>query len=156
MKKIFFYGILIPLIALPAICCSDRNDDNSVRIIPTMSLSVSDIADNMATIRSDMLTGTTVSAKVIDFYPVSDLSFDYNTEVKLVKFIEENGTAESLPYTKTIENGLRPGVSYISAIIAYNDKGRAVCSAFQIWQASGIEGMWSDDNSAGELPENNW
>jgi hypothetical protein len=51
---------------------------------------------------------------------------------------------------------LRPGVNYISAIIAYNAEGRAVCSAFQTWKASGTEGAWSDGGSAGDLEENEW
>ena len=54
------------------------------------------------------------------------------------------------------ELGLRPGVNYISAIIAYNAEGRAVCSAFQTWKASGTEGAWSDGGSAGDLEENEW
>ena len=47
-----------------------------------------------------------------------------------MKFVEENGEPVSLPYTRKITEGLRPGVNYISAIIAYNAEGRAVCSAF--------------------------
>lgn len=121
-----------------------------------MNLTVSEIAENTALITSEQQTGTTFGAKVIDFYPVADIGFDYNIEVKLVKFVEENGVPVSLPYTRKITEGLRPGVNYISAIIAYNAEGRAVCSAFQTWKASGTEGMWSDDNSAGELEENEW
>ena len=57
---------------------------------------------------------------------MADIGFDYNIEVKLVKFVEENGEPVSLPYTRKITEGLRPGVNYISAIIAYNAEGRAV------------------------------
>lgn len=135
--------------------CSD-SDDSSPRVIPTMKLDVTEIADNTALITSEQTAGTTVGAKVIDFYPVSDVGFDYNTEVKLVKFVEENGTPVSLPYTQRVMKGLRPGVDYISAIIAYNAEGRAVCSAFQTWKAAGTAGMWSNDNSAGDLGENKW
>ena len=121
-----------------------------------MNLIVSEIADNTALITSEQQTGTTFGAKVIDFYPVADIGFDYNIEVKLVKFVEENGEPVSLPYTRKVTEGLRPGVNYISAIIAYNAEGRAVCSAFQTWKAAGTEGAWSDGGSAGDLEENEW
>ena len=52
-----------------------------------------------ALITSEQQTGTTFGAKVIEFYPVADIGFDYNIEVKLVKFVEENGEPVSLPYT---------------------------------------------------------
>ena len=135
--------------------CSE-NDETIPRIIPTMSLTVSEIVDNTAIITSNQQTGTTLGAKVVEFYPVADISFDYNIEVKLVKFVEENGVEVSLPYQSKITKGLRPGVNYISAIIAYNEEGRAVCSAFQNWKASGTEGSWSDGASAGDLEDNKW
>lgn len=135
--------------------CSDK-DDLAPRVIPTMNLTVSEIADNTALVTSEQKTGSTFGAKIIEFYPVTDIGFDYNVEVKLVKFVKENGVSVSLPYTHKIETGLRPGINYITAIIAYNAEGRAVCSAFQTWKAAGTEGMWSDDNSAGDLEENEW
>lgn len=135
--------------------CSDK-DDSAPRIIPTMTLTVTEIADKTALITSEQQTGTTYGAKVIDFFPVTDIGIDYNIEVKLVKFVEENGEPVSLPYTRRITEGLRPGVNYISAIIAYNAEGRAVCSAFQTWKASGTEGAWSEGSSAGDLEENEW
>ena len=155
MKNLYINMAFIFVLLLITASCSDR-DDSAPRVIPTMNLIVSEIADNTALITSEQQTGTTFGAKVIEFYPVADIGFDYNIEVKLVKFVEENGVPVSLPYTHKIVEGLKPGVNYISAIIAYNAEGRAVCSAFQTWKASGTEGMWSDDNSAGELEENEW
>ena len=143
MKNLHINMAFIFVLLLITASCSDK-DDSAPRVIPTMNLTVSEIADN------------TVGAKVIEFYPVADIGFDYNIEVKLVKFVEENGEPVSLPYTRKITEGLRPGVNYISAIIAYNAEGRAVCSAFQTWKASGTEGAWSDGGSAGDLEENEW
>lgn len=154
MKNIVL-NLCIATIFLFSVSCSEE-DDAGQRVIPTMSLEVSDIANDMALITSEQLTGNVVSAKVIDFYPISEIGFDYNIEVKLVKFVEDNGVPVSLPYNKRIESGLRPGVDYMSAIIAYNEQGRAVCSAFKIWKASGTAGMWTDEGSAGNLEENNW
>ena len=144
MKNLHISMAFIFVLLLITASCSDK-DDSAPRVIPTMNLTVSEIADNTALITSEQQTGTTFGAKVIEFYPV-----------KLVKFVEENGEPVSLPYTRKITEGLRPGVNYISAIIAYNAEGRAVCSAFQTWKASGTEGAWSDGGSAGDLEENEW
>lgn len=155
MKNLHIRMALILMLMLTIASCSDK-DDPTPRVIPTMSLNVSEIVDNTAVITSEQLTGTTFGAKVIEYYPVADIGFDYNIEVKLVKFVEENGVPASLPYTHKIEEGLKPGVNYISAIIAYNAEGRAVCSAFQTWKAAGTEGAWSDGGSAGDLDDNKW
>ena len=152
MKNLYINMAFIFVLLLITASCSDK-DDSAPRVIPTMNLTVSEIADNTALITSEQQTGTTFGAKVIEFYPVADIGFDYNIEVK---FVEENGEPVSLPYTRKITEGLRPGVNYISAIIAYNAEGRAVCSAFQTWKASGTEGAWSDGGSAGDLEENEW
>ena len=149
MKNLHISMAFIFVLLLITASCSDK-DDSAPRVIPTMNLTVSEIADNTALITSEQQTGTTFGAKVIDFYPVADI------EVKLVKFVEENGEPVSLPYTRKVTEGLRPGVNYISAIIAYNAEGRAVCSAFQTWKAAGTEGAWSDGGSAGDLEENEW
>ena len=127
MKNLYINMAFIFVLLLITASCSDK-DDSAPRVIPTMNLTVSEIADNTALITSEQQTGTTFGAKVIEFYPVADIGFDYNIEVKLVKFVEENGEPVSLPYTRKITEGLRPGVNYISAIIAYNAEGRAVCS----------------------------
>ena len=146
--------LLASLLCLMGACSDD--DNKEPRVIPKMSLTVSEIADNMARITSEQTAGTTYGAKVLNYYPVADIPFDYNIEVKLVKFVEEKGTPVTLPYDYKIEKGLKPGVNYISAIIAYNEKGRAVCSAFQTWKADGTEGTWSDGGGAGTLDESDW
>jgi hypothetical protein len=147
--------VLVSFFLLLCTACSS-SDDEGERIIPTMSMTVTDIEDGCATLSSEQLTGTTYGAKVLRYYPIADIGIDYNIEVKLVKFVEDNGEAVTLPYHETITEGLRPGTEYISAIIAYNAEGRAVCSAFQTWKASGTEGMWSDNNNAGSLDKQEW
>lgn len=156
MRKFTFEKLLYILIVCMAVSCSKSVDKDIEDVIPTMTIVISDIDDNTVTINSTMLTGEAVSGKVVDFYPLSEIGIDYNTEVKLVQFVEDNGIDISLPYSKKVEQRLQPGITYMSAIIAYNNKGRAICSAYEIWQATGTEGLWSDDNTAGELEENNW
>lgn len=154
-KNIYLcWALAFGLMGVLASCSND--DEKTPRVIPTMTLNVSEVADNMARITSEQKTGTTYGAKVLNYYPVADIPFDYNIEVKLVKFVEEKGVPATLPYDYKIEKGLKPGVNYISAIIAYNEQGRAVCSAFQTWKADGTEGTWSDGGSAGNLEESDW
>jgi hypothetical protein len=147
--------IIIICLLFTNISCSDK-EETTVRVIPKMSMEVSSTDDGIVTLTSEQTQGETFGAKVLEYYPISDITFDYNIEVKLVKFVEENGAETNLPYHKTIDSGLKPGVNYISAIIAYNKEGRAVCSAFKTWKASGTEGMWTKDNSAGKLDDNQW
>lgn len=84
MKNLHINMAFIFVLLLITASCSDK-DDSAPRVIPTMNLTVSEIADNTALITSEQQTGTTFGAKVIEFYPVADIGFDYNIEVKLVK-----------------------------------------------------------------------
>ena len=86
MKNLHINMAFIFVLLLITASCSDK-DDSAPRVIPTMNLIVSEIADNTALITSEQQTGTTFGAKVIEFYPVADIGFDYNIEVKLVKFV---------------------------------------------------------------------
>ena len=116
MKNLHISMAFIFVLLLITASCSDK-DDSAPRVIPTMNLTVSEIADNTALITSEQQTGTTFGAKVIDFYPVADIGFDYNIEVKLVKIRRrKRRTGISALYRKVTKD--RPGVNYISAIIA--------------------------------------
>lgn len=153
MKRFLFLSWIVAAAVLSA-GCDDKNDTRST-VRTTVGIAISDNAENQATVSAEILTGEFVRAKIIENYPVADLTFDYNTEVKLVKFVEENGTEVTLPYTNTIVK-LKSGRDYISAVIAYNRQGRACCSAFETWTAAGEDGLVSNDNSAGDLEENEW
>jgi adenosylhomocysteine nucleosidase len=78
--------------------------------------------------------------------------FDMECEIDSAELLAQKGYC--LHWQR--EGVCNTGVNYISAIIAYNAEGRAVCSAFQTWKASGTEGAWSDGGSAGDLEENEW
>ncbi|MDE6623127.1 MAG: hypothetical protein K2K30_01855 [Alistipes sp.] len=153
MKRFLFLS-WIAAAAVWSAGCDDKDEARST-VRTTVGIAITDNAENQATVSAEILTGEFVRAKIIENYPVADLTFDYNTEVKLVKFVEENGTEVTLPYTNTVTK-LKSGRDYISAVIAYNRQGRACCSAFETWTASGEDGLWSNDNSAGGLEENEW
>ena len=145
--------LLAALLAAGFGCNSKEEGGSGVRT--TVGIAISDNADNRATVSAAILTGEFVRAKVLECVPVDEITFDYNIEVKLVKFVEENGEEVQLPYTGQLQK-LRPGTVYLSAVIAYNRQGRACCSDFVVWTAEGEPGLWSDDNSAGELEDNQW
>lgn len=153
MKRFLFLSLIVATAVLPVGC--DDKDDAQSNVRTTVGIAITDNAANQATVSAEILTGEFVRAKIIENYPVADLTFDYNIEVKLVKFVEENGTEVTLPYANTVTK-LKSGRDYISAVIAYNRQGRACCSAFETWTAAGEDGLWSNDNSAGDLEENEW
>lgn len=153
MKKILFLCLAATAL-LWAPSCSD-GEEPKPKVRTSVGMTVTGIEANGAVVTATLESGKAVSAKVIEFYPVSDLTFDYTTEVKLVKFVEDHGVEVSLPYTKSLER-LRSGREFISAVIAYNAEGRACCSAYQVWTSVGGGFIWSDDNSAGDLEDNEW
>lgn len=152
MKKLFFCLAVTTLLLVSS--CSEEEKPNP-KLRTSVGMTVSDIEANGAVVTATLESGEAVSAKVIEFYPVRDLTFDYTTEVKLVKFVEDHGVEVSLPYTKSLVR-LRSGREFISAVIAYNAEGRACCSAYQVWTSVGGGFIWSDDNSAGDLEDNEW
>ena len=109
MKKNQIKTILVFVLIIFNLFSCSSDDDEVVRVIPTMNVEVVENEDSSVTINSQMLTGETVSAKIIDYYPIADITFDYNVEVRLVKFVEENGVSTALPYTKNINKGLKAG-----------------------------------------------
>lgn len=62
MKNLHISMAFIFVLLLITASCSDK-DDSAPRVIPTMNLTVSEIADNTALITSEQQTGTTFGAK---------------------------------------------------------------------------------------------
>ena len=58
MKNLHIHMAFIFVLLLITASCSDK-DDSAPRVIPTMNLTVSEIADNTALITSEQQTGTT-------------------------------------------------------------------------------------------------
>ena len=58
MKNLHISMAFIFVLLLITASCSDK-DDSAPRVIPTMNLTVSEIADNTALITSEQQTGTT-------------------------------------------------------------------------------------------------
>ena len=73
MKNLYIRMAFVSVLLLAIAACSDK-DDSAPRVIPTMTLTVSEIVDNTALIASEQKTGTTFGAKVLEFYPVADIA----------------------------------------------------------------------------------
>lgn len=144
------------VLSLMISCSGKENDEPGEKIPPAVSLNVTVGEDGSARIEVAIVSGRLLSAKIVESYPVKDIFIDYNVEIRLVQFVEEQGAAIPLPHSKTLTEGLRPGSDYLTAVIAYDETGRAACSAFRTWKAKGQEGTWSNNNSAGELEDNVW
>ena len=85
MKNLYINMAFIFVLLLITASCSDK-DDSAPRVIPTMNLTVSEIADNTALITSEQQTGTTFGAKVIEFYPLADIGFELHHSLPFILF----------------------------------------------------------------------
>ncbi len=130
----------------------DGQDDSEVIRV---SLEVTDIADDQATINVALTEGNFYGAKFIEAVRSNTVSVDYSNEIKLINYVKENGVDVDLPYTNTI-TGLRNGNEMFSAVIVFNSKGIAVNSSCQVWTAVGEIWNWSGENEAGDLEEIDW
>ena len=152
MKK----NILLTILAAASLICSCGKSDepNEETAEPKVQIEVSGLADNNATISASLTQGEFLGAKIVTGIRVDRLDFDYTKEVKLTKWVEENGKEiDALPYSEDLSQ-LTYQKDYISAVIVYNKEGRACSAAYETWTAVGKPDGISKDNSAGQLEEN--
>lgn len=151
MKK----NILLTILAAASLICSCGKSDEPTEVTePKVEIGVSGLADNCATVSASLTQGEFYGAKIITGIRVDRLDFDYTKEVKLTKWVEENGKEiDALPYSEDLSQ-LTYQKDYISAVIVYNKEGRACSAAYETWTAVGKPDGISKDNSAGQLEEN--
>ncbi len=123
--------------------------------VPAVSLEVTGIENNCATIRAMLVEGNFYGAKLIESMVIGDVDIDYTKDIQLVNFVEEYGTAVTFPYEKTIEK-VRIGQDRFTAVIVYDKSGRASAAAYEVWTPEGNPDGWSSENNPGELGEINW
>ncbi len=155
MKRISFL-MLLPLLC--AVGC-DKSDsasgDGDSATVSAIQVEVSDIEENCATIRVSMTSGSSTRGKLVENLLLSDVQFDYENEIQLVKYVRENGKDITLPYSVKLED-LKNGTQFITAVIALDGNGSATCSDYEIWTAVGKEEAWSEAGNAGDLGEVTW
>ena len=120
-----------------------------------VSLEVTGIENNSATIKAELTSGKASGAKIIEDYILDDVTIDYTKDIQLVNFVEANGVKVDLPYEKTL-SGVKIGKDRFTAIIVYDNTGRAAVTAYQVWTPEGLPEGWSTENNPGELGEIKW
>ena len=78
----------------------------------------------------------------------------YTNEIQLIRYVEENGKDIELPFTETVQD-IVYNRDYLSAVVVYDETGRACASAYDTFTGDGEIDGFSGDNSAGNLEENN-
>ena len=121
---------------------------------PVVKLEVTDIKDNCATIKASLTEGQFNGGKIIAAKKVSDIGIDYTSEIRLIQYVRDNGTdITAMPYSSTVEK-LTHEKDYFTAVIVYNKDGRVCSSKYEVWTAEGTPDGISNENSAGELVNN--
>lgn len=153
MKRLTY--ILLTALAVTALLAGCKKPEKAKETPISVTLEVSGIADNKATI-DVAAAGKANGGKIVAAFPLSKLDIDYEQEILLINFVETNGEAiASFPYNATKEK-LQADVDYITAVIVYDQKKIAKASAYKIWTAEGLPDGWSQSNDAGKLDPNLW
>lgn len=147
------------MIAACALCtvllagCGDKEKEEEKPV--EVSLEVTDIADNCATIKAALTSGNFYGAKLVESMSVDDVTVDTSNDIQLIKFMETYGVDVTLPLEKTI-TGVRIGTDRFTAIVVYDATGRATQVKTVTWTPEGLADGWSQENSAGTLEEIKW
>lgn len=120
-----------------------------------VSLEVTPADDNSATITASLTSGKATGAKIIEEMLTDDVTIDYTKDIQLVNFVEANGKKIDLPYEHKLTD-VRIGKDRFTAIIVYDNTGRAAVTAYKIWTPIGQADGWSTENNPGELEEIKW
>ena len=156
MKKIVKSFLMIAMTMAVIVGCGKKEQPEASGSEPLeVSVTVTEIADNKAVVTASIVSGEAASGKIVTNYPMTSVDFDYEMEISLINVIEKEGQAMTFPYTVTLEN-VRDDFDYISAVLVYDETGRAAAAASCIWTGDGIPDGWSQDNSAGQLEPNEW
>lgn len=151
MKKTL---LIIAAVAALLMGCNKPQSDEQEETF-AVSLTVTDIADNCATVRASLTEGTFYGAKLIEKMNLEDVTIDYGNDIQLVNFVEKNGISVELPY-ENILTDVRVGKDCFTAIIVYDATGRAAVTSTCIWTPVGNPDGWSETNNPGELEEIEW
>lgn len=155
MKK---FLLLAASLLLAAVSCNkpegEEGNGGTDGVMPEVKISVTDNADNKATVTAELTAGQFYGAKIITGVRISDVTIDYTKEIALIQYVEANGKDISeLPYTEELTD-LIYHQDYLCAVIVYDETGRACDSAFDTFIAEGNPDGIAEDSSAGSLDDN--
>ncbi|MCM1501930.1 MAG: hypothetical protein NC115_04590 [Bacteroidales bacterium] len=120
-----------------------------------VSLEVTEIQDNCATVKVQLTSGKFYGAKLVEMVNVDDVTVDYTSDIQLVNYVQANGTDIELPYENTL-TGVKIGQDKLTAIIVFDNTGRASVAEKVVWTPAGLPAGWSTENNPGELTEIIW
>lgn len=157
MKKFLILSGIMALCLLPG---CDKNtpageDDSGSSTMPAVSITAIANDDNTATVSAELTAGEFYGAKIVSAVEISQIGdLNYTNEIQLIRYVEENGKDIELPFTETVQD-IVYNRDYLSAVVVYDETGRACASAYDTFTGDGEIDGFSGDNSAGNLEENN-
>lgn len=155
MKRFLLFTASLFLMAVSCNKPEGGDDNGSSGVMPEVTISVTDNADNQATVTAQLTAGEFHGAKIVTGVRISDVSIDYTKEIALIQYVEANGKDISeMPYTEQLTD-LIYHQEYMCAVIVYDETGRACDSAFDTFLAEGNPDGIAEDSSAGSLDDNN-
>mgnify|MGYP003397187729 FL=1 len=158
MKK-YLSAIAVAAMAILMVGCdkpaTGNGDNGGADAALAATLEVTDIADNCATIKVTVTSGTATKGKIVKAVRNSEITVDPTKDIQLINWIEQNGVDIALPYTETLTD-VSVGNDMFTAVIVYNAEGRAEICKYQVWTPAGDIDGWSTENNPGSLGEIIW
>lgn len=156
--KNYLYIIVVVAMTIMTIGCEKnpqggQNTDGPSSSAVTATLTVTDIADNCATI--DVTSNSATRAMIVKAVRNEDVTIDLTKDIQLISWIEANGTEVTLPYKETL-TGVSVGKDMLTAVAVYNASGRAEVCKYVVWTPAGAVDGWSSENNPGTLDEETW
>lgn len=150
MKRKLFAALIAAGAALILSCTKAEEPE----VDPKIAVSVSDIADNQATVDICLTEGNYYKVMAVYAVRKSLVPVNLESEIQLIKYVKANGVVvDEVPHTEYVAN-LRADDVYVSLAVAFNKKGRVNTSAMVEFTATGAPEGFSEDNDAGKLDEN--
>lgn len=146
---------LLMIAALTALMLTGCKKPSETEDPIAVSLEVTEIQDNCATVKAQLTSGNFYGAKLVEMVNVDDVTIDYSSDIQLVNYVQANGVDVELPYENTL-TGIKIGQDKFTAIIVYDKSGRAAVAEKIVWTPAGLPEGWSTDNNPGELGEIKW
>lgn len=147
---------VLPMLMLAFVSCKDEVEEPEPSIVvPEIKLEVTNITDGGADISLRKVVGLISTYKIVQGYPVGDLTDGPDNEDELKALIGENGLTVTVPYSGKA-TGLHPDTEYVSIAVGYGSTGNPICIDYVVFRTKELAGAISNENSAGELEESVW
>lgn len=159
MSKVLYKMSIIAVFMLLCLSCSDSDGDGD-RLNPgnaVLSIDVSGITETEAGVTVLLPSqGDVATVKVAEIIKKSDFEGDLSNLRQRVDYAISKGTEQEMPYNKWL-SALVPETEYVCLAVGLDASGKAIVSFYKEFKTLKENyGSFSDENSAGEIGENNW